>query len=201
MEGIVRSNASFEPPKEGSFVKKLNLTAPIREVHFDNVKWMSGKPMLPTTLQSTDDSITTKHPDFPKAWALYQSPDYVAKVINVWRPLKTIYRDPLVVCDDTSLDKSRDRVPVRFLSPGGSHIWWQRNRLVHNPNQKWCYLSAQEPSEPLVFTMYDESKEDEDPAFGLGHCAVQDPEYDNDAWPARESIECRYIALVPKEKA
>jgi hypothetical protein len=111
-------------------------------------------------------------------------------VINVWRPLKTITRHPLTVCDWTSVEPKRDLVANRFIFP---HGWNEFGAVVHNDKHKWFYLSHQEPSEPLVFKQFD-SKEADNGGATLIHSAFVDPEYENDK--ARESIEIKIFALV-----
>ncbi|KAL1854299.1 hypothetical protein Plec18170_005063 [Paecilomyces lecythidis] len=112
-------------------------------------------------------------------------------VINVWRPLKTITRDPLAVCDWKSVEPDTDWLANRFMF---SHGWNEFGGVVHNEKHKWFYLSHQEPSEPLVFAQFD-SKEMENGGMTLAHSAFVDPEYADSN--ARESIEIKMFAFVP----
>ncbi|GAD99961.1 conserved hypothetical protein [Paecilomyces variotii No. 5] len=114
-------------------------------------------------------------------------------IINVWRPLKTITRDPLAICDWKSVEPGRDWVSHRWIF---DHGWNEFGSVVHNDKHKWFYLSHQEPSEPLVFTQFD-SKETENGGVTLAHSAFVDPEYAKIA-KARESIEIRMFAFVPE---
>ncbi|KAJ9297871.1 hypothetical protein DTO271G3_4092 [Paecilomyces variotii] len=94
-------------------------------------------------------------------------------VINVWRPLKTITRDPFAGRNEF-----------------GS--------VVYNDKHRWFYLSHQEPSEPLVFKQFD-SREVGNGGVTLAHCAFIDPEYANAE--ARESIEIKMFAFMPERSS
>ncbi|KAJ9197001.1 hypothetical protein DTO166G4_2598 [Paecilomyces variotii] len=113
-------------------------------------------------------------------------------IINVWRPLKTITRDPLTVCDWTSVDPETDWMVNRLIFPHGRNEF---GSVVYNDKHKWFYLSHQEPSEPLVFKQFD-SKETGNGGVTLAHCAFIDPEYANAK--ARESIEIKMFAFMPE---
>ncbi|OQE38583.1 hypothetical protein PENCOP_c008G06009 [Penicillium coprophilum] len=111
-------------------------------------------------------------------------------IINVWRPLKTIQRDPLAVCDWSSVSLQDEGVPTRLKLPGG---WNELGRYAFSPSQRWCYLSGQRPNEPLVFMQFDSSKVDEG-GYTVPHTAFVDPEYRDSA--ARESLEIKMFAFV-----
>ena len=111
-------------------------------------------------------------------------------IINVWRPLKPIQRDPLTVCDWSSVNIQAESIPTCVILPNG---WNEVGRYAFSPSQRWCYLSAQQPNEPLIFTQFDSSKVDEG-GFTVPHSAFVDPEYSDFA--ARESLEIKMFAFV-----
>ncbi|KXG46333.1 uncharacterized protein PGRI_051890 [Penicillium griseofulvum] len=111
-------------------------------------------------------------------------------IINVWRPLKTIQRDPLAVCDWSSISVQDKGSSTRLNLPIGRH---ELGQYAFSPTQRWCYLSDQQPNEPLVFTQFDSSKVDEG-GFTVPHSAFVDPEYTECA--ARESLEIKMFAFV-----
>ncbi|KAJ5365667.1 hypothetical protein N7517_008553 [Penicillium concentricum] len=111
-------------------------------------------------------------------------------IINVWRPLKTIQRDPFTVCDWSSVSIRDEGIPTRLKLPSG---WNELGRYAFSPSQRWCYLSGQRPNEPLLFTQFDSSKMDEG-GFTVPHTAFVDPEYSDSA--ARESLEIKMFAFV-----
>ncbi|KAJ5786638.1 uncharacterized protein N7503_011850 [Penicillium pulvis] len=110
------------------------------------------------------------------------------EIINVWRPLKKVERDPLAVCDWTTLDQN-DIIRHRLVLPTG---WNELGKYVFNPSQKWCYLSSQQPQEALIFRQFDSRKADKG-GMSLPHTAFVDP--DSADGPARESIEIKMFAF------
>ncbi|CAI7607177.1 unnamed protein product [Penicillium glandicola] len=111
-------------------------------------------------------------------------------IINVWRPLKTIQRDPLAVCDWSSINMQDEGILARLVMPSG---WHELGRYAFSPKQRWCYLGGQQPNEPLIFTQFDSSKVDEG-GLTVPHSAFVDPEYSDSA--ARESLEIKMFAFV-----
>ncbi|KGO38761.1 hypothetical protein PEX1_009620 [Penicillium expansum] len=111
-------------------------------------------------------------------------------IINVWRPLKTIQRDPLTVCDWSSVNIRDEGIASRLTLPNG---WNELGRYAFSPSQRWYYLSGQQPHEPLIFTQFDSFKVDEG-GVTVPHSAFVDPEYSDSA--ARESLEIKMFAFV-----
>jgi hypothetical protein len=164
------------------------------------VRCLASDPSLLADNRSPAHSV---HSDFTAAGALHQLetivPDEQERnrllagrvlVINVWRPLKTIQRDPLAVCDWSSLDIENEGIPNRLTMP---HGWNELGRYAFSAKQRWCYLGGQQPSEPLVFTQFDSSKVKEG-GTTVPHSAFVDPAYNDFA--ARESLEIRMFAFV-----
>ncbi|KAG0145826.1 hypothetical protein CROQUDRAFT_704789 [Cronartium quercuum f. sp. fusiforme G11] len=109
-------------------------------------------------------------------------------IINVWRALKPIKRDPLAVGIQSSFNHEEnafvspitDKIPLALL--------WQ-----HNPNQEWVYLSHQMPEEVLVFFQYDSYSEK---GNGIVHTSFDDPRYIKDN--RRESVEVSVLTILPE---
>ena len=114
-------------------------------------------------------------------------------IINVWRPLRTIDKDPLAVCDWTSVDPKKDWIAYRITHGGG---WNELGQQTFSDKHRWYYLGKQKPSEPLVFKQYDSKDET---GCTLAHSAFVDSEYVN--CPPRESIEIKMFAFVLEEVA
>jgi hypothetical protein len=71
-------------------------------------------------------------------------------VINAWRPLKTIRKDPFAVVDARSVPES-DLVPLKRIMPNGKE---GENYIVKAGDEgmhKWDYLHEQRPEEVLAF--------------------------------------------------
>lgn len=110
------------------------------------------------------------------------------EIINVWRPLKKVERDPLAVCDWTSVHRD-DCIRHRLVLPSG---WNELGKYRFNANQRWYYLSGQQPQEALVFRQFDSGKVGEG-GMTVPHSAFVDPKAVDG--PARESIEIKMFAF------
>lgn len=107
---------------------------------------------------------------------------------NIWRPLKTVTKDPLAVCDWSTVSPETDMIPIRFYYP---EHWTEFGRWRFNDKHQWYYLSAQQPDEPLVFLQYDSQNPS---GVMMLHSAFQDKEYLEG--PPRQSIEIKIAAFV-----
>ncbi len=124
---------------------------------------------------------------------------------SVWRPLdRPVVDYPLGICDGKTV-KERDMyecdvVRVRFI---GGTVY-----IAHDEEQKWHYLSNQDPSEVLLLKMfdsYDDVVKGKDPqnlqGFSLTRCiacphgAFLHPDAPSDA-PKRKSIEVRALVFT-----
>ncbi|KAF4461597.1 Catalyzes late reaction in the cephamycin biosynthetic pathway [Fusarium albosuccineum] len=109
------------------------------------------------------------------------------QIINFWRPIKTIYRDPLAVCDaDSCLDE--DIMPIKLV-----HTDWvgEPCTILPNKNHRWYYKYAQTPEMVLLMKCYDSKKIGR--LWRTPHCAFTDHEM-NDREP-RQSIEVRALVF------
>ncbi|PYI00851.1 hypothetical protein BO78DRAFT_380224 [Aspergillus sclerotiicarbonarius CBS 121057] len=112
-------------------------------------------------------------------------------VINVWRPLKKIRKDPLAVCDWSSVDLKNDWITTRMIFP---HGWNELGHLSHGDQQRWHYLSGQTPEEPLIFKQFD-SAETGNGGMTVPHTAFEDME--TVECEPRLSIEIKMFAFIP----
>ncbi|MCJ1386326.1 hypothetical protein MMC17_009452 [Xylographa soralifera] len=123
---------------------------------------------------------------------------------SVWRPLKTIERDPLVVLDWRATNNS-ELVPYvgRVLSgitPNGEYI---RESFTHDPpkmpqNHRWYWMPYQQPNEVLILKFADTAagelgEKNAHIAACCAHAAARIA--GSEGLPPRESIECRIIAF------
>ena len=108
-------------------------------------------------------------------------------VVNVWRPIKPIRRDPLAVCDWRSVDAASDIVADRRVISGQI---FEFGVPIFNEKHEWYYLSEQQPDEPLVFKQL---SSDATSNVTLLHSAFVDPNHVNDS--PRESIEMKCFAF------
>ncbi|ORY66221.1 uncharacterized protein BCR38DRAFT_465170 [Pseudomassariella vexata] len=111
------------------------------------------------------------------------------QIINVWRPIKTIYRDPLAVSDSHSVP-DEDILPVKLVY---SDWVGEPCTILPNTKHRWYYKFAQTPQMVMMIKRYDWKKDGR--ARRVPHAAFTDPEMAGRG--PRESIEVR--ALVSHE--
>jgi hypothetical protein len=111
-----------------------------------------------------------------------------AAIINVWRPIARPAVDwPLALAD------------ARSVAPGdliASELRFQHRTgeiyvVAHNPEQRWFYVSEQQPDEAMLIKCWDS---DEGVARFAPHTGFEDPTTPPGT-PPRESIEFRTIAF------
>ncbi|KAJ9611552.1 hypothetical protein H2200_004736 [Cladophialophora chaetospira] len=147
------------------------LRGPARRVHID---------------QSYNASVKRVHYHLPK-----EAEELLKKrfqIINVWRPIKTILRDPLTLADAHSVPES-DLVAAKLIYPDREG---ETYAVKANPKHQWYFKYGQRPDEPLFIKCYD-SVDDGRTARRIPHTAFVDPLYEND--PPRESIEVRTLVF------
>ncbi|KAG4415944.1 hypothetical protein IFR04_010894 [Cadophora malorum] len=124
-------------------------------------------------------------------WALF----------SIWRPLKTVLRDPLALSDCTSFPK-KDYVEFEVVFPSG--VREDREEKGHPENvflaygsesHEWFWIEKQEPDEVLIIQLFDSEaeKEGRGVAGGVMHSSVNIEGTENEE--ARESVEVRCIAI------
>ena len=121
-------------------------------------------------------------------------------IINVWRPIAPIRREPFAVCDASTVAEEdlvgrRAHLPknakTQFAnaSSGKSFEIWG---TFANPKHKWYYQSNMTPEEVMLVKCYDSKKDGR--ARRCPHSAFVDPKTKDDPKP-RESIEVRCLVF------
>lgn len=141
------------------------------------------------------------HTDFTSAGALKQLENVIRDpaeraaletdrvlAINVWRPLKTIKRDPLAMLDWQSV-QPEDIKPLKMIF--NESAWNEFGKVTYSPRHKWVYLEGQTPEEPVIFSQFDSRAPD---GMMLPHSAFVDPRWVGEE--ARQSIEIKMFAFV-----
>jgi hypothetical protein len=113
-------------------------------------------------------------------------------IVNLWRPLATVERLPLALCDARSI-APEDLVPSDLVYPDKvgetcSFTW--------NPKHSWYWFPRLRPDEALLLKIFDSR---EDVARFTAHTAFEDPSGSREA-PARRSIELRALVFWPAGK-
>lgn len=114
-------------------------------------------------------------------------------LINIWRPIRTVERTPLALCDASTVG-AEDLFESEIrggLGDAGRKSLFGFN-LAHTERQRWYYVPQMRPEEVFVFKLFDS-----DPARVqfTAHTAFNDPTSAPDALP-RQSIEVRTIAFL-----
>lgn len=115
-------------------------------------------------------------------------------IINLWKPLKTITRDPLAVCDASTVPES-DLRPVDYIIPANKEHSTERHEVelwyvAHNPKHRWYWPSNMRPDEALLIKCFD--SQEQGVARMAPHSAIKLP---NQYGPPRESIELRCLVF------
>lgn len=113
------------------------------------------------------------------------------QIINVWRPIAPILRDPLALCDSQSVPES-DLVPFKI-------IWSTRETEAYavkpNPNHSWHYAYNMTPDEVMLIKICDSKTDGR--SRGTPHSAFKDEELETETM--RESLEVRVLAFHPDD--
>lgn len=115
-------------------------------------------------------------------------------LMNLWRPIRPVYRTPLALCDASSVresDLNDSEIRGGLNDPSRASMYGFN--LSYNPQHRWYYAPQMQPDEILAFKLFDS---DRSRVQWTGHTAFDDPTSAVDA-PARESIEIRTISFMP----
>ncbi|KAM3429501.1 hypothetical protein MY4824_008233 [Beauveria thailandica] len=117
-------------------------------------------------------------------WELPQEADDIARrryqIINVWRPIQAIRKDPIAVADARSVP-DEDLVGAEMTEDGFVGESWV---VRHNPAHQWYYKHGMTPSDVLLIKCFDSDKTVARRAL---HSAFEDPRYQD--CESRQSIE------------
>ena len=113
------------------------------------------------------------------------------QIINVWRPIKTIRKDPLGIADATSVPDD-DLLPVQLIYPDRvGETFTVRPNAAH----RWYYLREQTPGEVILIKCFDSKLDGR--ARRVPHSAFVDQS--TEAESPRESIEVRALVFHPDD--
>ncbi|KAI6374024.1 hypothetical protein MCOR25_003259 [Pyricularia grisea] len=124
--------------------------------------------------------------------ALLKLPRY--QIINMWRPVRPIERDPFAVTDARSISPDDIvRVPLKFADHDAESIEMRANK-----DQKWYYKDHQTTDEVLLFTQVDTTKRKGWPKC-VPHAAFKDPDMDEKNGRPRFSVEVRAMVFYDED--
>jgi hypothetical protein len=113
------------------------------------------------------------------------------KIINAWKPVQTVMRDPLALADAMSMPEE-DLVNMKRTRPDGSV---SEERYIVKAGEEphdWYFPPHQRPDELLLFNQYSDFP-DRGPADRVAHAAFEIPGTVEE--PIRESIEVRALVV------
>jgi len=166
---------------------KVDIDGPVRRVHIDESP-ASGRNEFNYHMQpSINDHLKGRQ------FGIY----------NVWKPLKTIRKDPLCLCDTRTL-RDEDLQSGKVTVPKVGEI---ENFAIRPPTDKdrhaFVYLREQQPSEVYLFRIFDtrldggldgsDVVEDGKRSHGVAHTSFIDPGTECQA--PRESVEVRSFCI------
>lgn len=158
--------------------KKPHVTGPAKFVHFDY----------------SDDGADKRF----RACCTPEEYERLSKtrwgVIVVWIPLARIDRDPLGICDASSVPDDDIYIHrVEFPNRGDFKVdisSYETGHLFQNPEHKWYYASRMETNECLFMKAFDSKKDGR--ARRVPHVAFQSP---FDEGEPRKSVEVRCLTF------
>jgi hypothetical protein len=114
------------------------------------------------------------------------------QLLNVWRPLKTIRRDPLAVSDSNTIPYSDQHIVTherKYTMDGEEKVIKVQSPFTRkNDGHQFYYMHEQQPHDVLIFKTADS----DDTAVGAAtHTSFTVPGTEN--LPTRESIEMRVL--------
>lgn len=111
--------------------------------------------------------------------------------LNIWRPLKTVVRDPLAVADAMTVLDEDYKLRERLFPSGIRSGNYVMSHSGKEDRHEWYYMHEMKPHEVVVFKGYD-TKQDL-PGWRCPHTAFALP--GTEGLPARESIEARAVCF------
>lgn len=113
------------------------------------------------------------------------------QIINVWRPIKTILKDPLTIAAANSVSDD-DLVPIKLIYPDREG---ETYAVRPGSGHQWHYLFQQTPGEVLLIKCFDSKTDGR--ARRVPHSSFVDGEFENEE--PRESIEIRALVFHPDD--
>ena len=112
--------------------------------------------------------------------------------LGAWRPLKTVRKDPLAVCDATTVPEYDYQVRLReFSRTGIKSANYVMSHRDEEQRHQWYYMSEMQPWEMVVFKGFDTQRDSS--GWRCPHTAFRLPGSEEE--PPRESIEARIVCF------
>lgn len=165
----------------GSYVKADFPRGPVRHVHLD---YSAAEAPRLVAKHYPDDAARLLRGRF--------------QIINLWRPIRTVYKDPFAVVDATTA-LEEELVPLAVVRPDYSFESVNVRAPLRDRTDgghRWYYMSAQTPEDVLLFKIFD--SEVGCKARRAPHSSFPDQEFEN--MGLRASIEARAMVFYGDER-
>ncbi|OBR09537.1 GA4 desaturase [Colletotrichum higginsianum IMI 349063] len=162
-------------------------TTPVFAIHTDSTV-DSGFELLKASVAKMEPPPTALP---PKARVL---------LVNVWRPLKTITRDPLAFLVPSSI-RPEERHAQIFSRPADTFKVFGKDAgdywldtASYAEHHEWVFLGHQQPDEPVMFLQWDsEGVNRFESKMSVFHSCFEDSEYEDH--PERASMELKCLVF------
>jgi len=116
--------------------------------------------------------------------------------VNVWQPLREVFKRPLAVCDARTVDPSNLKEREFIFTSRVGYIYL----VEYNPGQKWYYFPRLTPEEAILFKVFDSENPPPEggPFFATPHAGIKDKSTEGSDYPPRESVEIRTVVVLKK---
>ncbi|KAI1508873.1 GAG-pre-integrase domain containing protein [Pyrenophora tritici-repentis] len=146
------------------------LSGPVNRIHIDQ-SYEAALSRVPFHLPEDADKLLKSR----------------VQIINVWRPIKTVRRDPLAVAEANSVNDD-SLVVAEIIYPDRNG---ETYAVKYDPKHKWFYKSELSPDEVLLFKCFDSKLDGR--ARRVPHTAFAVPGTEDKE--SRESIEIRALVF------
>ncbi|KXT09304.1 hypothetical protein AC579_2860 [Pseudocercospora musae] len=156
----------------------ISLRGPVRRVHIDQ-SYSAALSRVPFHLPDEAEKLLQGR----------------VQLINVWRPIKTVRRDPLTVAQAQTVEE-KDLVPLGLIYEKRKG---ETLSVRYDEKQKWFYKFHQTPEEALLIKCFDNrAGVESDPKYAgrakrVPHSAFEVPGTEDE--DGRESIEVRALVF------
>lgn len=121
------------------------------------------------------------------------------QIINIWRPIREVQRDPFAVTDARSVP-DEDILKVRLVYPD-HEIDILEVKAPLDPEatpHRWYFKDSMGPGDVLLFTQFDSTSRTDVPKR-VPHTAFKDPRVDEEKAEPRKSIEVRVAVFYDSD--
>lgn len=119
------------------------------------------------------------------------------QIINVWRPIRPVQRDPFAVADARSVPDD-DILKVRLVYPDHEIDILEVKAPLEPGAHRWYFKGGMGPGEVVFFTQFESTARTDVPKR-VPHTAFKDPRVDEGSAEARMSIEVRVAVFYDED--